>query len=295
MAAAIALEVLALVVGGEDDPHAASRRPGRRSAGRPPRQRPIPTYPTPARSKGSRSSALRPSTKSSRPGRRGRIERPIRLVRRLEDGDAHRHARAELVRLEAELAQVIRREVRVVGMDARAGGEQLVAQAEGGAERVLVARRRGRRSPSTSTGWPSSEPMRSSIVSTVKRAHRLVDLGAPSEEAQVRLAVEEEVRVDRDAVAADADARLVDVAVRLRVGGADDLGDVDPAARREAGQLVGVGDVHVAVGRLGELRHLGGLGIGDRPSPRSPPRARTDRTRPRGACSPALVPPTIFG
>ena len=66
-------------------------------------------------------------------------------------------------------------------------------------------------------------------------------------------------------MAADADARLVDVAVRLRVGGSDDLRDVQAPARRIPRQLVGVGDVHVAVRRLRQLRHLRRLGIGDGP------------------------------
>ena len=47
------------------------------------------------------------------------------------------------------------------------------------------------------------------------------------DELELRRAVEQEVRVDRDAVAADAEARLVDVAVRLAVRRRDDFGDVD--------------------------------------------------------------------
>ena len=98
----------------------------------------MPTYPTPARSNGSRSSALRPSTNSSSPGRRAGLEATVGLVRRLQDGDPDRHAELEVVRLEAEAAQVLGVEVRVVAVDPRAGGEQLVAEAEGGAEGVLA-------------------------------------------------------------------------------------------------------------------------------------------------------------
>ena len=68
------------------------------------------------------------------------------------------------------------------------------------------------------------------------------------------------MRVDRDAVTADADARLVDVAVRLAVRGGDHLGDVHPDAVRIPAELVGQRDVHVAIGRVGELRELRGLG-----------------------------------
>ena len=67
------------------------------------------------------------------------------------------------------------------------------------------------------------------------------------------------MRVDRDAVAADADPGLVDVAVRLAVRGRDRLLHVDPVQVRGARELVREGDVHVAVGRLGELGELGGL------------------------------------
>ena len=119
--------------------------------------------------------------------------------------------------------------------------------------------------PSTSTGLAVERA--EAVLDRVdgEARHGLVDLAGQRREPQVGIAVEQEVRVDRDAVAADPDARLVDVAVRLRVGGADHLGDVDPAARREAGELVGVGDVHVAVRRLRQLRHLGGLGVGHCP------------------------------
>ncbi len=71
---------------------------------------------------------------------------------------------------------------------------------------------------------------------------------------------EQEMRVHRDAVAADPEARLVDVAVGLAVGGLDDLLDVDPDPLGVAGELVGEGDVHVAIGRVGELAELGRLG-----------------------------------
>ena len=68
------------------------------------------------------------------------------------------------------------------------------------------------------------------------------------------------MRVDRNAVAAHADAGLMDVGIRLAVGAVDDLLDVDADAVRVAGEVVGQGDVDVAIGRvryLAELRRLG--------------------------------------
>jgi hypothetical protein len=50
------------------------------------------------------------------------------------------------------------------------------------------------------------------------------------------------------------------VRVGLGVGRVDDRQHVDAEAVRVAGQLVGEGDVDVAVSRLGELAQLGGLG-----------------------------------
>ena len=76
-------------------------------------------------------------------------------------------------------------------------------------------------------------------------------------------AFEQEARVDGDAVSADADAGLVDVGEGLGVGGGDGFGHVDAVLGGDAGELVGEGDVDVAVGGLGELDELGGLAVGD--------------------------------
>ena len=155
-------------------------------------------------------------------------------------------------------------EVRVVAVDPRAGGEQLVAQAEGGAEGVLahVAAVRD-----AEHQHRLAVERADAILDHVdgEGAHALVDLARQRRNAQLGVVVEQEVRVDRDAVPADPDARLVDVAVRLRVRRVDDLGHVDPVPRGVARQLVGVGDVHVAVRRLGQLGHLGRLGAGHGP------------------------------
>ena len=72
------------------------------------------------------------------------------------------------------------------------------------------------------------------------------------------------MRVDRDAVAADADPRLVDVAVRLAVRGRDHFGDVDAVQVGRPGELVGERDVDIAVGRVGELGEFGRLRRGHR-------------------------------
>ena len=66
--------------------------------------------------------------------------------------------------------------------------------------------------------------------------------------------------IDRDAVAAYAYPRLVDVRVRLAVGRRDDFLDVDAGAVGESGELVCQRDVDVSVGRVRELAELGGLG-----------------------------------
>ena len=53
---------------------------------------------------------------------------------------------------------------------------------------------------------------------------------------QVGGAAEEQVGVDGDAVAADADAGLMDVRVRLAVGAVDDFLDVDARRGRRSGR-----------------------------------------------------------
>ena len=76
-------------------------------------------------------------------------------------------------------------------------------------------------------------------------------------------------------------------------GGGDDVVDVDADRVGGARELVGERDVHVAVGRLGELRQLGRLGAAHRPHLGVEERrvelgARAARPR-------ALRPPTSFG
>ena len=59
---------------------------------------------------------------------------------------------------------------------------------------------------------------------------------------------------------ADRDTWPMDVAERLTVAGLDDRPNVDADGVRVLGELVGESDIDVAIGRLRELRELGGLG-----------------------------------
>ena len=104
----------------------------------------------------------------------------------------------------------------------------------------------------------------------------------------------QEVRVHGDAVPADADAWLMDVRVRLAIRSADHLEDVDAAdALGLARELIGQRDVHVAVGRLGELRELRGLAVAQVPDLCSQGRCR--RTQRPGSVLSGSTPPTSFG
>ena len=58
---------------------------------------------------------------------------------------------------------------------------------------------------------------------------------------------------------ANANAWFMNVRVRLRVCGANHFREINAVSIGNASELVGEGDVHVAIGRLGEFRHLGGF------------------------------------
>ena len=87
--------------------------------------------------------------------------------------------------------------------------------------------------------------------------------GETDEVGRLGVVADQEPRVDRDAVAADARAGVEDVHARVLVGDADDLGDVHAADAADLGELVGEGDVHRAEGVLDDLGHLGGADVGD--------------------------------
>ena len=139
--------------------------------------------------------------------------------------------------------------------------------------------------PRTSTGAPARPPTSGSRIASARSTCPSLTRRAVSTSESPGRAREEEVRVDRDAVPADADPGLVDVAVRLAVRGRDHLLDVDPVQVGGAGELVGQGDVDVPVGRVGELGELGRLRASS--SPRPPRRARSRRSAPRGPWRPA--------
>ncbi len=89
---------------------------------------------------------------------------------------------------------------------------------------------------------------------------RIVDPPGRAHDLQIRVGAQDQVRVHGDAVAAHADAGLVNVRVRLAVGRLDHFLDVHSGPVRGSRELVGEGDVDVAVGSVGELREFGGLG-----------------------------------
>lgn len=88
--------------------------------------------------------------------------------------------------------------------------------------------------------------------------------GEADEVGRLGVVADQEPRVDRDAVAADARAGVEDVHARVLVGDADDLGNVHAADAADLGKLVGEGDVHRSEGVLDDLGHLGGADVGDR-------------------------------
>lgn len=87
--------------------------------------------------------------------------------------------------------------------------------------------------------------------------------GQADEVGRLGVVADQEPRVDRDAVAADARAGVQDVDARVLVRDADDLGDVHAADAADLGELVGEGDVHRAEGVLYDLGHLGGADVSD--------------------------------
>jgi hypothetical protein len=72
----------------------------------------------------------------------------------------------------------------------------------------------------------------------------------------LRVGMDDEPRVDRDAVAADAGAGLEDVDARVAVGERDHFPHVDARLVGDERQFVGEGDVDVAEAVLDELDHL---------------------------------------
>lgn len=68
--------------------------------------------------------------------------------------------------------------------------------------------------------------------------------------------------IDGDAVAADSGPGLENMNARVEVGVVDRLPDVDGDVLGDTGKDVGQRDVHIAVGVLHQLAHLGGAIVG---------------------------------
>ena len=79
--------------------------------------------------------------------------------------------------------------------------------------------------------------------------HGVVDVSGGSGDPGSGIASQVEVRVHGNAMPADGDAWLMDVAERLAVAGLDDLVDVDAVVIGMTRELVGEADVDVAVRR----------------------------------------------
>jgi hypothetical protein len=114
----------------------------------------------------------------------------------------------------------------------------------------------GRSGPRTRNGTPSRPA--ELLLDRLDRDPDLAVVRPPRQvdELELRRPRQQEVGVDRDAVAADPEARLVDVRVRAASSRRDHLVDVDAGSLSIPGELVGEGDVHVAVRRVGELAEL---------------------------------------
>src|SRR5687768_3754607 len=129
-----------------------------------------------------------------------RIQCPVLVVRGLEQGHAHGLPGTELVRLEAQSAQMVRVEVRIVSEDTSTGRQQLVSQAEGRAEGVLLdVAAVGNAQHQHGLAVQRADAVLDHVDG--ERSHALVDLARQWRHSEQRVVVEEEVRIDRDAMA----------------------------------------------------------------------------------------------
>ena len=91
----------------------------------------------------------------------------------------------------------------------------------------------------------------------------VVDLAPGADQRRVvGRAVDDEPRIDRDAVPAHAGAGLEDVDPRVAVGKPDNFPHVEPHCVGDDRQLVGESDVDVAIGVLDQLGHFRAAGVG---------------------------------
>ena len=106
----------------------------------------------------------------------------------------------------------------------------------------------------------SASATRSTTCRGIARLMSPASLDEAVDEVELAGAPRQVVRVDRDAVAADArSGRELHEPERLGGGRADDLPDVEVHPLAQEGELVDEGDVDVAEDVLEELGHLGGV------------------------------------
>jgi hypothetical protein len=86
--------------------------------------------------------------------------------------------------------------------------------------------------------------------------------GSADEACEMGSRVDDEPRIDGDAMASDARAWLENFHAGVPIGEFDELPNVDIEFVADKGELVRKGDVDVAEGIFGELGHLGCAGIG---------------------------------
>ena len=91
----------------------------------------------------------------------------------------------------------------------------------------------------------------------------VIDLAGRAQEAGFgRRSVDDEPRVDRDAMSTDPRTRLEDLHARMTICEADEFPDVDAELIADERELIGEGDIHVAEGVLGQLGELGRASVG---------------------------------
>lgn len=115
-------------------------------------------------------------------------------------------------------------------------------------------------------GGVSDATLHHDLMGTVHNilGHGGVGLQREADEVgRLGVVTDQEPRIDRDAVAADARAGVENVHARVLVGDADDLSDIHAADAADLGKLVGECDVDRTEGILDDLGHLGGADVGD--------------------------------
>ena len=79
----------------------------------------------------------------------------------------------------------------------------------------------------------------------------------------IRGAIDDEPRVNRDTMPANAGARLQNIDARVAIGQPDHFPHIEALLIRNHRKLVRKGNIHIAKSVFNELGHFGGIGIGD--------------------------------